>query len=279
MLTALGQSGVFTAIQIIFSRETYAIIILDRKTKRLRKETGNPDLRSKLDRDISGTEIVKRAIVRPTKMILFSPIIALLAVLCAIIYGAMYLVLTTLPLVFETVYGFSTAVSGLAYVGLGIGNIIGLLIFSFTSDRYITQRAAKGVLKPEDRMPLLILSCPVIAIGYIWYGWSSRSQLHWMVPIVGSGILGMGNILFILPVVGYLVDAFTIYAASAIAASTVLRSIGGALLPLAGPIMYEKLGFGWGNTLLAILVFMFTPALIMIYRHGEYIRTTWPLNL
>lgn len=275
----MRQSGAITIVQIAFSRETYAIVILDRKTKRLRKETGNPDLRSRLDRGISGTEILKLAIVRPTKMALFSPINTILAVLSAIIYGAMYLLLTTFPMVFESVYGFSTAISGLAYVGLGVGSVLGLLIFSFTSDRYIAQRAAKGVLKPEDRLPLLILSGPIIAIGYVWYGWSSRPQVHWMVPIVGSGILGMGNMFFFLPMVGYLVDAFTIYAASAIAASTVLRSIGGALLPLAGPIMYEKLGFGWGNTLLAGLVFMFTPVLIMVYRHGEYIRIRWPLNL
>jgi MFS family permease len=279
MLTALVQSGASTAVQIIFSSETYAIIILDRKTKQLRKETGNPQLRSKLDRGISGTEILKRAIVRPTKIVLFSPINTLLAALCAIIYGAMYLLLTTLPMVFETVYGFSTAASGLAYIGQGVGSTIGLLIFSLTSDRYIAQRAAKGVLKPEDRLPLLILSGPIIAIGYIWYGWSSRLQIYWMMPIVGSGILGMGNVFFFLPVVGYLVDAFTIYAASAIASNTVFRSIGGALLPLAGPRMYEKLGFGWGNTLLAFLILMFSPMLIIIYRHGEYIRTKWPLNL
>src|SRR5205809_825132 len=101
-LTVLGQSGAITAAQIAFSRETYAIIILDRKVNRLREETVNPDLRSKLDRGNSGIEILKRAIVRPTKMLLFSPINALLAVICAIIYGAMYLVLTTFPMVFET---------------------------------------------------------------------------------------------------------------------------------------------------------------------------------
>jgi hypothetical protein len=100
-----------------------------------------------------------------------------------------------------------------------------------------------------------------------------------MVPIVGSGILGMGNMFFLLPVVGYLVDTFTIYAASAIASSTVLRSIGGALLPLVGPSMYAELGFGWGNTLLAFLVLVSTPVLIMLYRYGEYIRTRWPLIL
>lgn len=45
----------------------------------------------------------------------------------------------------------------------------------------------------------------------------------------------------------YLVDAFTIHAASAMAANTVLRSIFGAVLPLCGLKMYAKLGLGWGN--------------------------------
>ena len=39
----------------------------------------------------------------------------------------------------------------------------------------------------------------------------------------------------------YLVDAFGVFAASAVAASTVLRSLGGAVLPLAGGKMFETL--------------------------------------
>ena len=51
----------------------------------------------------------------------------------------------------------------------------------------------------------------------------------------------------------YLIDTFTIYAASALAANAVMRSIAGAVLPLAGLPMYEKLGMGWGNSLLGLV--------------------------
>ena len=209
------------------------------------------NLRSKLDRQISSSEVLKRAIVRPAKLQVLSPISILLSVATAVVYGNLYLMLTTITTIFESTYGFSTGISGLAYIGLGLGNIIGLLMFSFTSDRYLQQKSAKGLqLKPEDRLPL-----------------------------IGSAFVGLGNMFFFMPMMGYLVDAYTIYAASALAANTVLRSIGGGLLPLAGQSMYSALGYGWGNSLLGFILIGFTPVILIIYRYGEYIRTKWPLNL
>lgn len=73
-------SGVLSIVMLIFSRETYAPIILDRKVKRLRKETGNPLLRSKLDIGLSSADYFKRGIIRPIKMIAFSPITQILYV-------------------------------------------------------------------------------------------------------------------------------------------------------------------------------------------------------
>jgi MFS family permease len=126
---------------------------------------------------------------------------------------------------------------------------------------------------------MLILSGPLIAAGLFWYGWSYQARTHWIVPIIGSALVGFGNMCFFMPVMGYLVDAFTIYAASALAANTVLRSIGGALLPLAGRSMYHSLGFGWGNSLLGFVTIGFCPLLIMLYKFGETIRLKYPIEL
>ena len=77
-----------------------------------------------------------------------------------------------------------------------------------------------------------------------------------------------------MPVQTYLVDAFTVHAASATAANTVLRSLVGALLPLAGPKMYDTLGLGWGNSLLAFIALAMCPMPWIFYRYGERIRTS-----
>lgn len=76
-----------------------------------------------------------------------------------------------------------------------------------------------------------------------------------------------------MPIQTYLIDAFTIHAASAIAANTVLRSLCGALLPLAGPKMYATLGLGWGNSLLGFIAVAMLPIPWLFYKYGERIRT------
>lgn len=72
----------------------------------------------------------------------------------------------------------------------------------------------------------------------------------------------------------YLVDAYTVYSASVTAASTIFRCLFGALLPLAGPAMYESLGYGWGNSVLGFIAVAFIPLPFIFYRHGERIRET-----
>lgn len=71
-------SGVISIIMVIFLKETYAAVILDKKVRRLQKETGNKMLRSKLDIGLSSADYFKRGIVRPLKMIAFSPITQIL---------------------------------------------------------------------------------------------------------------------------------------------------------------------------------------------------------
>lgn len=65
------------------------------------------------------------------------------------------------------------------------------------------------------------------------------------------------------------------------AANTVLRSIGGAALPLCGGQMYHALGYGWGNSLLAFLAIAMLPLVWVFMRYGERIRThpKFQLNL
>lgn len=70
----------------------------------------------------------------------------------------------------------------------------------------------------------------------------------------------------------YLVDAFGVYAASATAASTVFRSLLGALLPLGGRDLFDTLGLGWGSSLLGFLALAMTPMPFLFYKYGERIR-------
>lgn len=272
-LTAIIQ-GTFTICCLLFLHETYGPRLLQLKAKRLRKETGNANLRSKLDKGTTVASKIRTALIRPSKMLIRSPIALLMALYVSMVYGYMYILFTTFTEVFEGNYGFNTGEAGLAYLGLGFGFVIGQIAVGSFSDRYLARMKAKhGAHKPEDRLPPLVIGGFLVPVGLIWYGWSAEKHTHWIVPIIGTAFVGIGILAVFLPIQMYLIDTFNIYAASAIAANTVVRSIFGTVLPLAGPPMYARLGLGWGNTLLAFIALIFTPVPFLLLKYGERIRT------
>lgn len=268
--------GAFGILFLVVGRETFAPILLARKTKSLIKSTGNTNLRSKLAQDLPPREIIVRAIVRPMKMLLFSPIILLMCLYISVNYGILYLFFTTITFVFEGQYKFSSGSVGLAYLGIGIGMILGLMLIGSYSDRHIKQKQqTQGKAKPEHRLPLILTLPGAIGlpIGIFIYGWTTKNKVHWIVPIIAMAPVGLGSLTSMMTIQTYLVDAFTRHAASVIAANTVLRSLFGAVLPLAGLPMFDSLGLGWGNTLLGFIGVAFIPVPVLFRFYGERIRT------
>ncbi|KAI0859697.1 cycloheximide resistance protein [Xylaria cubensis] len=283
-------SGFITIVMLFAMEESYAPVILKRKAARLRKETGNELLRSKLDIGLSPRDFFKRGALRPAKLFIYSPIVAITALYTAVTYGYLYVQFTTMTEVFMNQYGFSTSSVGLSFLGLGVGSLIGVFIYSGTSDKYIRRKAAeadklaeetgkeKKGMKPEYRLPLLPLGGICVPIGLFIYGWTAEKKVHWIVPIIGTAFGGVGNIFVFFSIQTYLVDAFTIYAASALASNTIIRSVAGAVLPLAGLRLYDRLGYGWGNSLLGFIAIILIPVSFGILKYGEHLRTKYAIK-
>jgi apolipoprotein N-acyltransferase len=121
-------------------------------------------------------------------------------------FGLIYLLFTTFPAVFETTYHFATDISGLAYLGLGVGMIISIGLFAVLSDKLLKQPREGTLERPELRLILMIWSSPIVPIGFFWYGWSADKVTHWIVPILGTMFIGLGAFLILMPAQLYLVD-------------------------------------------------------------------------
>jgi MFS family permease len=188
-------SGTFTILALIFMRETYPPVLLQRRVNKLKKETGNENLKSKLDSGYSGSELLRRSIIRPTKMLLTNPIVFFVALYVAVAYGILYLLFTTYTFVFEENYHFSSGEVGLTYIPSGIGMFIGMAILGVASDKMIATRKAKGIdFKPEHRIPN-VLTLPgsiCLPIGLFIYGWTAEKHVHWIVPLIGTLFVGAG---------------------------------------------------------------------------------------
>ncbi|KDQ31851.1 hypothetical protein PLEOSDRAFT_48881 [Pleurotus ostreatus PC15] len=187
-----------------------------------------------------------------------------------------YLMFATFASFFSSTYGFRPGVGGLAYLGLGIGFFVATLFGAKFADQVYHKLSERngGKGKPEMRIPALFFGSFFVPIGLFWYGWSAEAKIHWIMPIIGSGIFGFGD----LPIQLYLVDTFT-YAASATAAASVFRSLLGFIFPLFGKQMYDRLGFGGANSLLAgLAIVLGIPFPVWIYYKGEAIRAPASLS-
>ncbi|KAK9364659.1 major facilitator superfamily domain-containing protein [Lipomyces kononenkoae] len=274
-------SGIMTIVVFLFLPETYGPNILHAKANRLRKQSGNEKYHTMYEDRLSGpVALFMKNIIRPCKLLILSPIVLLMSIYTAMTYGQLYLLFTTFTVVFEEQYGFSTDVVGLSYLGLGLGCLVSVLIIIRYSDRILLQMAAKsGEKKPEYRLPLLLILSPLNIVGLVMYAWTVQFAVHWIVPLIATFLIGVGILATFSPTISYLVDAYTIYAASASSASTMVRSLGGAVLPLAGPKMYAALGYGWGNTTLAFIMLAITPLPFFLYVKGEWLRKTFSPKL
>ncbi|KAI6081343.1 major facilitator superfamily domain-containing protein [Hypoxylon rubiginosum] len=114
-------AGLVAVMMLLFSRETYGPVILQRRAARLRKETGNPRLHAKNRYGLSPWAVVRHDIVRPFRLLIRSPISIVCALYMAFVYGILHLLITSISQVYQETYGFAPNISGLAFLGLGIG--------------------------------------------------------------------------------------------------------------------------------------------------------------
>jgi hypothetical protein len=113
----------------------------------------------------------------------------------------------------------------------------------------------------------------VIFSGGLWiFAWTSGRTIAWIAPVIGIVLIGMGFFMIFQGALNYLIDTFQLYAASAIAANTFLRSAMACAFPLFITPMYSRLGIPWATSVFAFFSVVLIPIPFVFYRYGARIR-------
>jgi hypothetical protein len=202
-------------------------------------------------------------------MLLSEPILVLMSLYIALIYGLLYAFFFAYPVVFGELYGFNDGQIGLTFIGILIGTGFALIVTPQLEKRYNSLGRAPT---PEDRLLGMMFAAPFVPVSLFIFAWTSYPWVHWIGPTISGIPFGFGMVLIYYTANNYLIDTFITYCASALAAKTVVRSGLGAAFPLFITQMYHGLGFQWASTLLAFISLAMVPIPFAFYRWGASVR-------
>ncbi|XXG96681.1 hypothetical protein Hte_002971 [Hypoxylon texense] len=248
--------------------ETSAANILYRRAKRLRKATGDERLRSQSEIDAAHHTLRDRLLVlgRAFTLTFSEPIVFFMDLYSALLYGILFLWFESFPLVFGEIYGFSTGLQGVAFLGIFVGALVTVPFFLLWIKYGIIPKIVKPGFKPEMVLPPTFVGAVALPVCLFWYGWTARESVHWILPIVGSGLFTVGVVTLFNTVFNYLGISYPTCAASIFAGNALFRASFGASFPLFARELFRQLGIGPGNSLLGGIAVLFIPIPFVFYR-------------
>lgn len=271
-----GIMGALGVVLMVFClEESYPQLVLKERAAKIRKETGNWAVSAPIESmELDTQEILNRTIYKPFRMLLFEPMLLLLSLYHGFIYGILYLCLEAVPYIFQHHYHYKNSIAYLPYLGMFIGAIlvviVNLIFFDPLTENLIRKSGKTNF--PESRLPLMMMCGIVFPIGIFMMCWTGAYHVHWMAPTVGAALLGFGLIGIFQAILIYIIDAYLLVAASAIAANTFVRSGMAGAFPLFAIQMFRNLGTQWAGTLLGCLAILLAPAPFVFFWLGPTIR-------
>ncbi|KAL6708520.1 hypothetical protein ACN47E_002783 [Coniothyrium glycines] len=257
--------------------ETYPPVLLRRRAERLSKLSGKV-YRSRIDIDQGKTtlgEAFSTGLKRPWVLLFCEPIVLLLSLYHAIIYGILYMLFGAFPIVYRQGRGWNEGVSGLPFIAVAIGVVLAIAyVILYDNKQYMKKVKASGVgyTTPEARLPMCIVGGIALPLGLFWFAWTNGPSLPWAASVVAAIPFGFGMVLIFLSIMNYLIDSYTIFAASVLAGNGIIRSIFGAAFPMFTKQMYASLGIHWASSVPAFLALACIPLPFLFYKYGASIR-------
>ncbi|KAK7520782.1 major facilitator superfamily domain-containing protein [Phyllosticta citriasiana] len=272
----LWLAGPVWIVMFLCLPETSASTILLRRAQRLRRATGNSNLKAQSEIDqaaMTVNDVVVEALWRPMQLMLLDPSIAFTAVYVALVYGIYYSFFESFPLVYIEMYHMTLGEMGLTFLSITVGVIIALAIY-WPYIYYIVEPEINkhGLGAPERRLIPALIVCFLCPIGLFMFAWTARASIHWIVSVIGVGIFTVGVFLLIQCIFLYLPLSYPQYAASLFAGNDFLRSaVAAGAIHFARPL-FHNLGIGPGLSLLAAFTVVCCGGIYVLFLCGDKLR-------
>ena len=272
--------GVVVVISFVCLKETYVPVLLARRKKHLEaKENKRYYFEAEDDRPMR-TKLAQ-SVQRPVRILFIQPMVFIMSTYQALLFAITYSLYTQLESIYGEGYGFSTVQVGLLYLFPGLGFLAAVRLLVPRIDTIFNTLTEKHdrKSKPEFRLPLANVGSVLIPISLFWFAWTVEFHVHWAVTIISTFFYGIGQVAIFNCVQNYYIDTFEKYAASAIAAGALFRSVVGGIVPIITPSIIDAVGLGWGFSVFAFISVALAPSPVLFYYFGERLRKRFEIEL
>lgn len=222
-------AGVLAAF-LTFIPETYAPVILKKRARKLREETGSDNYVTEQELfprpfadllvetlirpfcTFTSSDPTRPSLIMSAVMLVSEPVLLLMSLYIAVIYGLLYAFFFSFPVVFGEGYGWNDGLVGLAFCPILIGVALALCVTPWLEKKYLEQARRKGgKADPEDRLLGMMLSAPWIPISLFIFAWTSPPIVqpgggHWVGPVSAGIPFGFGMVVVYFSANAYLID-------------------------------------------------------------------------
>ncbi|KAI0414430.1 major facilitator superfamily domain-containing protein [Xylaria grammica] len=259
--------------------ETRTTIMMDRIAKRRREAGEDMNIYGPGEMHPFRQRFTFRELIitwsRAFEMLFTEPIVSMLSVLSGLADGIVFMQIQSLSLAYEK-WGFNPWQTGLAFVPFLIGYFVAWMAFIPTFKLGKLRREQNPLddhLRFESRLSPLLWSAPLLPIGLVVFGWTSKGPpLHWVGTMFGSALVGIANYAIYMATIDYMICAYGPFSASATGGNGLARDLlAGVLTPAAIPF-YNSLGTVWGSTVLAVASSLLVVFVYYVYGKGPKFR-------
>ncbi|KAI1617991.1 major facilitator superfamily domain-containing protein [Exophiala viscosa] len=266
--------------------ETSASNILLRRANRLRKATGNQQLKSQSEIDqakMSVNHIIVSNLWRPIQINALDPAVLFTSLYTALMYSIFYSFFEVFPLVYATGnpgkathgYGMNAGEIGLIFLSITVGVSIAIPTYILYL-WYVFEPEVKtiGLGEPERRLVPALFASLLLPIGLFIFGWTANNspKIHWIVPTIGVVIFTIGIFILFQCIFIYIPLTYPQYAASLFAGNDFARSsVAAGAIHFSRP-MFHNLGVGPGVSLLAGLTVGGIIGIFTLWKFGAALR-------
>ncbi|KAI4140330.1 MAG: hypothetical protein LQ341_003881 [Variospora aurantia] len=287
-------SGFLIVLVTVFLKETRGSVLLSKRARLLNdwyeareqdglvgfeiSEENDPQVKSqrirwKVKTDEERETLAKMIAIsvgRPFHLLTTEPVVFFFSLWISFSFAVLYLMFSSVPLVFGTNHGFNVEQNGAVFASMCIGALLSTVLSIYQEK--VAIHYGKFSSTPEGRLYYSCIESALLPIGLFWFGWTSFPQTHWILPAIAVGCATMGIFSIYLSVFLYLADTYHRYASSALAAQSFCRNIVGGLFPLFADRMFRAMTYQGASSFLGGVgaVLTIVPWVLVVY--GPKIR-------